>query len=78
MLEMINKVKEMEKENDILLQRLEVVCFSIFPLSCISSVTCSSFFACREYFSPFQLKRENEVLEKTVKMNDETVRSMMF
>ncbi|CAG9538955.1 unnamed protein product [Cercopithifilaria johnstoni] len=48
MLEMINKAKKAEKENDALLQRLE------------------------------ELKRENEIYEKTAKMNDETVRSMMF
>lgn len=33
MMEMINKVKETEKENNALLYRLEEVCFSISPFS---------------------------------------------
>lgn len=41
MLEMINKAKEVEKENDALLQRLEEVYFSTTSLSYVfSSVTC--------------------------------------
>ncbi|EJW82967.1 hypothetical protein WUBG_06123 [Wuchereria bancrofti] len=48
MLEMINKMQEVEKENDALLHRVE------------------------------KLKRRNKELEKTVKMNDEIIRSVVF
>ncbi|VDN90254.1 unnamed protein product [Brugia pahangi] len=48
MLEMINKMQEVEKENDVLLHRIE------------------------------ELERRNNELEKTVKMNDEIIRNMVF